>query len=304
MISAAFFWPMPWMYWSSIKPRLLVGIFTPAIRATDFSPVADPLRTAVLSLSRASVRKREHDALPLGLLGARHRLELSDLDTGLLKDSTWFRQPSLCFSSLFRDLFGGFSTPPDRSDRGTLRRGLGGGFCPPGGSLGGPRSGFGGLFRSLDGFPGRLAGSPRGLAGSRLFGRLGLDRPDRGQDAVDLAGDVLDRHHAVDREQLAALGIVVNQGLGQRAVARQPLRQHFRSVVDPDFLAARPHLGNAGLDPVEQRAFVDAKLDHRVEPHVLLPQQVVERLGLRHRARKAVEDKTVLHVRLVEAVGN
>src|ERR1700742_4355943 len=85
MISAAFFWPMPWMYWSAIKTRLLVGIFTPAIRATDFSPVADPLRTAVLSLSRASVRKREHDALPLGLLGARHRLELSDLDTGLIK---------------------------------------------------------------------------------------------------------------------------------------------------------------------------------------------------------------------------
>jgi hypothetical protein len=30
------------MYWSAIRTRLLVGIFTPAIRATDFSPVADP----------------------------------------------------------------------------------------------------------------------------------------------------------------------------------------------------------------------------------------------------------------------
>jgi hypothetical protein len=29
------------MYWSAIKTRLLVGIFTPAMRATDFSPVAD-----------------------------------------------------------------------------------------------------------------------------------------------------------------------------------------------------------------------------------------------------------------------
>jgi hypothetical protein len=36
---------MPWMYWSAIRTRLLVGIFTPAIRATDFSPVADPSRT-------------------------------------------------------------------------------------------------------------------------------------------------------------------------------------------------------------------------------------------------------------------
>jgi hypothetical protein len=31
------------MYWSAITTRLLVGIFTPAIRATNFSPVADPL---------------------------------------------------------------------------------------------------------------------------------------------------------------------------------------------------------------------------------------------------------------------
>jgi hypothetical protein len=29
------------MYWSAIRTRLLVGIFTPAIRATEFSPVAD-----------------------------------------------------------------------------------------------------------------------------------------------------------------------------------------------------------------------------------------------------------------------
>jgi len=26
MISAAFLWPMPWMYWSAIRTRLLVGI--------------------------------------------------------------------------------------------------------------------------------------------------------------------------------------------------------------------------------------------------------------------------------------
>src|ERR1700759_1410131 len=44
MMSAAFFWPMPWMYWSAISTRLLVGIFTPAIRATDFSPVAGQCR--------------------------------------------------------------------------------------------------------------------------------------------------------------------------------------------------------------------------------------------------------------------
>src|ERR1700710_2763076 len=38
------------------------------------------LNRLISKLFRASVRKREHDALPLGLLGARHRLDLSDLD--------------------------------------------------------------------------------------------------------------------------------------------------------------------------------------------------------------------------------
>src|ERR1700722_5799505 len=86
MISAAFFWPMPWMYCSAIRTRLLVGIFTPAIRATDFSPVAGPSRTRqCFLLSRAGVRKREHDARPLGHLGARHRLKTIRLDTGLIK---------------------------------------------------------------------------------------------------------------------------------------------------------------------------------------------------------------------------
>src|ERR1700692_1271670 len=85
MISAAFFWPMPWMYWSAISTRLLVGIFTPAIRATDFSPVADPSRAGHFLLSRAGVHKREHDALPLDCLGARHRLKTIRLDTGLIK---------------------------------------------------------------------------------------------------------------------------------------------------------------------------------------------------------------------------
>src|SRR3954462_2316000 len=106
MISAAFFWPMPWMYWSAIRTRLLVGIFTPAIRATDFSPVADPSRTGPCSLlTRAGVRKREHDARPLRFLGARHRLNYPTWMRGLLMDSSRFRQPSLSLSSLFRDLF-------------------------------------------------------------------------------------------------------------------------------------------------------------------------------------------------------
>src|SRR3981189_271188 len=40
MISCAFFWPMPWIYWSAITTRLLVGMFTPAMRAKATTPVA------------------------------------------------------------------------------------------------------------------------------------------------------------------------------------------------------------------------------------------------------------------------
>ncbi len=92
---------------------------------------------------------------------------------------------------------------------------------------------------------------------------------------------MFDRHHAIDRQQLAPLRIVVNQRLGQRTVARQPLRQHLRGVVDA-------HL----------------KLDHGIELHVLLLQKIVQRLGLRYRARKTVEDKTLRHVGLIQSVGN
>jgi len=61
-------------------------MFTPAIRATNFSPVADPSRERAfyVLLSRAGVRKREHDALPLDLLGPGIVIKLSDLDAPLI----------------------------------------------------------------------------------------------------------------------------------------------------------------------------------------------------------------------------
>src|SRR5476651_1823021 len=86
MISAAFFWPMPWMYWSAIRTRLLVGIFTPAIRAKDFSPVADlsgPAR--VFSYLGQVSANANTTPFPLDVPGARHRLKTIRLDTGLIK---------------------------------------------------------------------------------------------------------------------------------------------------------------------------------------------------------------------------
>jgi hypothetical protein len=54
----------------------------------------------------------------------------------------------------------------------------------------------------------------------------------------------------------------------------------------------------------QQRALVDAQLDHRIERQPLALEKRVERLGLRHRARKPVEDETVPRVRLVDALGD
>jgi hypothetical protein len=40
MISLAFLGPIPWMYCNAMITRLLVGILTPAMRATVFTPAA------------------------------------------------------------------------------------------------------------------------------------------------------------------------------------------------------------------------------------------------------------------------
>src|SRR5207253_2241645 len=242
--------------------------------------------------------------LPSSAWGPGIVKKLSDLDAGLLKDSTWFRQPPLSLSSLFRDLFGDL---PD----GPFCR-LFGGPPPPGrrsGLFSRLGSRFNGLARRFGGLLGGFCSLAGGLPGGspRLLGRrrgFGFHRADGGQDPVNLPGNLLDGHHPVDRGQLPTLGIIVDQRLGHRAVARQPLRQHFRGIVDSHFLAARLHLGDARLDAVQKRALIDAQFDHGVELDVLLLQELIERGRLRHRARKAIEDETVLHVGLVETVGD
>ena len=113
---------------------------------------------------------------------------------------------------------------------------------------------------------------------------------------------MFDRHHAVDCQQLATFGIVVNQRLCHRTIARQALRQHLRGVIGAHFLAASARLGGTGFYPLQQRALVDAKLYHGVEPHAFFLQEFIQGLGLRHRARKAVEDKSLRRVRLIQAV--
>ena len=75
-------------------------------------------------------------------------------------------------------------------------------------------------------------------------------------------------------------------------------------VVGAQRLTARRHLGDAPFDALEENSFVNLELDHRVEIELLLVQHAVERLGLRHGARKAVEDEAVVGVGLGDAVGD
>src|SRR6202049_657123 len=103
------------MYWSAISTRLLVRIFTPAMRATDFSPVADPSWSgSFLSYFGQVSANANTTPFPLDAWGPASSENYPTWIRGLLKDSTWFRQPSLCLSSLFRDLLAAFPvfSPP------------------------------------------------------------------------------------------------------------------------------------------------------------------------------------------------
>src|ERR1700686_3821807 len=215
------------MYWSAISTRLLVGIFTPAIRATDFSPVADPSWAGSFLSHFGQVSANANTTpFPLDAWGPASSENYPTWIRGLLKDSTWFRQPSLCLSSLFRDLFSGFpgllAAPLATSrpgTRGSLPKRLfgpfGGRFPGLPGSLGALPAGSRPLTRGFGhasaGHFGALGDSPgRG----RFFGCFGFHRADRGKDAVNLPCHVFDGHHAIDGQQLAPFRIVVNQRLG------------------------------------------------------------------------------------------
>src|SRR6201999_3917838 len=156
MISSALFSPMPWIYCSATRTRLLVGIFTPAIRATYVSPVTDPLSGSDLNflLFRAGPQTRTRRPAHRSIGARRRPKNYPTWMRGLLMDESGFRQPILGFSSPFRDLF--------RRPAKSLPAGLLGGRRGPFGDLPG---GFGGFFDRSRGSHCRL-----GRASGRLLG--------------------------------------------------------------------------------------------------------------------------------------
>src|SRR5499427_5924882 len=88
MISLAFFGPMPWIYCNAIMTRLLVGMLTPAMRATVNHSFCRPVDGG----QRSRGRFANDNATPSPSRRARYR-STSRLGCGLLMDSTSFRQP-------------------------------------------------------------------------------------------------------------------------------------------------------------------------------------------------------------------
>ena len=80
---------------------------------------------------------------------------------------------------------------------------------------------------------------------------------------------------------------------GVAEVGGEPGLEHFRVVVLAHRLAGGLGLGRAIDDAGDQLFRIDLEFDRRVELQPLAREHRVERLGLRHRARKAVENEAV-----------
>src|SRR5262245_21498626 len=314
MISLAFLGPIPWIYCSAITTRLLVGMLTPAMRATAIHSCC---RRVLKTPGGRSIRSQfaNDNATPSPFPGARYRSN-SRFGCGLLMDSPAFRQPLLAI-------------PFTR------------GRSPPGG---GARPGGGGFGLDFRGFSRRLAFRFRGLAGparslvivtdaggarlrrcgglpgcrparlGRRFrwrrlpsGRLEAGRRLGGrflQQAVDGVRDLRDRRHAVDRPQHALQLVIGHERGGLVPIGQEAPMQHVRIVVGAQALPARLGLGDALLDALEQVRLVNLQLDHGVELEVLLLEHAIERMRLRHRARESIEDEAVMRIGLLDALGD
>src|SRR5262245_5293295 len=288
MISLAFLGPIPWIYCSAIMTRLLVGMLTPAMRATAIHSYCRRKRSGQRScLTRAVAND---NATPSPFPRARYR-STSRLGCGLLMDSTAFRQPPRGRAFAHSRLAAGTLGPARFGGFGPHFRGPAGGFlraC----SAAGPLLVLGRLTRwGL----GRLLRRP--LHRRLLAGRLA-------KHLIDGASHLRDRSHAIDRAQHALKLVIGGKRRGLIAVGQKPAVQHVRIVVVAQHLAPRLRLGDAFLNAFEQGTLVHLELDDGVELEALFLEHAIERVRLRHRARKTIEDKAPVRIGLLDARGD
>src|SRR5215470_3389598 len=289
MISLAFLGPIPWIYCSAIMTRLLVGMLTPAMRATAIHSYCRRKRSGQRSCHTRAVAN--DNATPSPFPRARYR-STSRLGCGLLMDSTAFRQPPRGRAFARSRLAGGALVPARFGGFGLHFRGLARGFLRARGAAGPASPDLGRLTRRD---LGRLL--PRSLGRRLLAGR-----PTK--HLVDGASYLRDRSHAIDRAQHALKLVIGGKRRGLIAVGQQTTMQHLRIVVVAQHLAPRFRLGDPLLDAFEQSALVHLELDDGVELEALLPEHAVERMRLRHRARETIEDEAPARIGLIDARGD
>src|SRR5215475_11236178 len=288
MISLAFLGPIPWIYCSAITTRLLVGMLTPAMRATAIHSYCRRKRSG-----RRSSRGRfaNDNATPSPFPRARYR-STSQLGCGLLMDSTAFRQPPRGRAFARSRLAAGALVPARFGGFGLHFRGLARGFLRARGAAGPASPDLGRLARR-----GLRRLLPRSLGRRLLAGRAT-------KHLVDGASDLRDRSHAIDRAQHALKLVIGGKRRGLIAVGQQTTMQHVRIVVVAQHLAPRFRIGDPLLDAFEQSALVHLELDDGVELEALLPEHAVERMRLRHRARETIEDEAPARIGLVDTHGD
>src|SRR5262249_47862601 len=272
MISLAFLGPIPWIYWSAMITRLLVGMLTPAMRATALTPVTGrgTCRPMLIGSDQAN-----DNATPSPFPWGRHRSHVSKLDARLINV---FNPRS--------------STSHAPGARGRLM--TGDRACP----ASDPR-------RSLASARGCLA-----LGGLRfdrfgLLGRLlGRRRRDPAQCPVDCGRHRGDRGHAVDRLQRALPAVIIDERRGLLAIGSDTTLEDLGIVIRTQRLAARLRLRDAAGDALLQDGAVHLEFDHRVERKAFLLEHAVERYGLRDGARETVQDESLSGIGLLDTVGD
>ena len=151
-------------------------------------------------------------------------------------------------------------------------------------------------------------------------------RPASSKGGNDVRRDGVDAARAVDPGEAPA-GLVVGDDRGRLLVVGGEARGHgFAIVVRPprevrtsalvaNALGAGPvelvviagaavGAGESADDALDQRLLIDLDGDHLVERQPAFGQHAVQRVGLRHRAREAVEDETAGAVRLLDPLGD
>ncbi len=150
--------------------------------------------------------------------------------------------------------------------------------------------------RAVEGDP---AGASAPLDPSFRLGRRGARHGVKPSStmAVDRGGDLFDARHAVDIVQQPLARIIGRHGRRIAEIGFEAGLEHFGIVVLAHRQPGGLGLGSAVDDARDQLLRVDLEFDRGVELQALAGKHRVERFGLLHRARKAVEDEAVFGVR-------